>query len=264
MDTQHINARTSAILHEIRNRNPDVIMLQEVTAVSFSILEVLWNPRPSSDRPRYSLHIDPSWPSTLPYFPLLLTRQQLIQDAQTVAYRFPSSRMARGYIAVCGKLSNQASAMFVTSHLESLKDYSAERKDQFFQILDAVRAYVAQGGAGIFAGDTNLRAAEVPASEVASSRGPGSMLNRARQEKFRDAWIEAGSRNEDKFTWDTETNDNLSMQLTFKPKARYDRAFLLPADRVSTSGFVTLGKERLACGVYASDHWGICVDLDFL
>lgn len=167
----------------------------------------------------------------------------------------------------------------MTSHLESLKQGAVERKNQLAQILDLMRSQ--NKGACVFAGDTNLREAEVPGSqirktvttppssakngEVESAEDVAPARKRRRKErdvnsgKFLDAWLAAGGIMEQKFTWDMQMNDNLPFAAAFKPRARYDRAFLLGGDKVEVKvdRFELVGKERLSCGKFISDHWGL-------
>lgn len=303
MDTPPIPTRTRTLIRQIRQHNPDVILLQEVTSESLPILQRALceekkapevsvqtseqskteNPEPSASthdetpKPIYSLHMGDSWAETIPYFPVMFTRTGLMTDSTVGCQRFPASKMHRAYICVQGKLSSSGLyAAFVTSHLESLKEGAAERKDQLQQIFQLMRDFVSDGHTAVFAGDTNLRETEVPAKDVyktlaaeraRSDDGGERPKKRRRVEggKFVDAWLAAGGVEEHKFTWDMAKNDNLPFGAEFKPKARYDRAFLLwPKDvRVTVDDVRLLGKERLACGKFISDHWGLRIDLTF-
>lgn len=301
MDTPPIPTRTRALIRQIRLHHPDVVLLQEVTAESLPILlKALCeqnqtcapsaqkskpphtaDPHPSTSihnetpKPFYSFHVGDSWAETLPYFPVMLTRIGLLTDSTVTCERFPASKMHRAYISVRGKLSLTGLCVtFITSHLESLKEGTAQRKDQLQQLFHFMRDCVSDGHTTIFGGDTNLRETEVPAKDVHKTlaaerarkdKGEERPKKRRRVEggKFVDAWLAAGGVEEHKFTWDMTKNDNLPFEAEFKPKARYDRAFLLwPKDlRVTVDDVRLLGKERLACGKFISDHWGLCVDL---
>ena len=83
--------------------------------------------------------------------------------------------------------------------------------------------------------------------------------------KVSDAWILAGAPTAAKFTWDTLKNDNLDMgQMDFRPRSRYDRVFVLAPDDISVKvkSFELVGKERLSCGKFPSDHYGVLVDFE--
>lgn len=301
MDTPPLPTRTRALIRQIRLHNPDVVMLQEVTAESLPILlmalceqkqacvssahssntshDTSSDPSTSAhDKAHklfYSFHVGDSWAETLPYFPVMLTRAGLLIDPTVTCERFPASKMHRAYICARGKLSSTGlCAAFITSHLESLKEGTVQRKDQLQELFHFMRDCVSDGHTAVFAGDTNLREAEVPARDVYKTlaaeqarggEGEERPKKRRRVEggKFVDAWLAAGGVDEHKFTWDMAKNDNLPFEAEFKPRARYDRAFLLwPKDlQVTVNGVQLLGKERLACGKFVSDHWGLCVDL---
>lgn len=301
MSTEPIGPRMHGLLLQIRELKPDVVLLQEVTPVSYQILgKYLWDTLDTikSDGSQqntnsvvqaagkeengdtaqqqalrstgfgqapYDLHIDPSWPEELPYFCLLLTRKKLFYNSSTSAMRFATSRMYRGYVSACGTISSGANLFIVTSHLESSKESTAERKSQLLQILDKMRERVDEGYSTFFAGDTNLREAEVPASEIIKKRKAGETgrgKRKSMKEKFSDVWVMAGGSDVNKFTWDTQSNDNLGMVGDIRPRSRYDRAFVLsPSNAERVSRFNLVGRERLECGRFISDHWGVCIDM---
>lgn len=226
----------------------------------------------------YAFHIGEAWAEELPYFPVLLARSGLFKDGSvdTTAVRFPASRMHRAYISTSGELTASGlRAAFLTSHLESLKESTDFRKAQLFRIFDRQRELVEKGVITVFAGDTNLREAEVPASDVVKTvaaekrrqeggEAPAKRRRVTTKDKFVDAWLAAGADAGEKFTWDMFRNDNLQFDAEFKPKARYDRVFMLwPKEMdVQVPSLKLVGKERLpSCGKFISDHWGVCVDL---
>jgi len=100
----------------------------------------------------------------------------------------------------------------------------------------------------IFGGDTNLRDAEV------SSVGglPSGIV---------DAWEECGRPADSQFTWDMTINDNLDWAYPRKPRIRFDRLFMRPAQgthALKATNFALVGKERLVgCRRFPSDHWGV-------
>ncbi|CAN8063490.1 unnamed protein product [Agarophyton chilense] len=285
MDTEPIGPRLHGLLQQIHHIKPDVIMLQEVTPLSFNLLsKFLWDPQPqpqpkhrsaqsnSSSHPApnkeapYHLHIDPTWPEQLPYFCLLLTRKNLLYNPETTFESFQTSNMCRGFVSASGIIHSGAMLFFVTSHLESLKESSVERKNQLGQLLDLMRHKVDEGYCVFFAGDTNLREAEVPASQIIKHTANALAAPKKRKstkERFSDVWVLAGAPEQHKFTWDMQNNDNLDFEKAgFKPKARYDRAFVLsPSNAEHVSSFTLVGRQRLQCGKFISDHWGLCMDM---
>ena len=98
----------------------------------------------------------------------------------------------------------------------------------------------------IFGGDTNLRDIEVKQVGI--------------PDEISDAWESCGKAEETKFTWDTSVNDNLDWPYPNKPKLRFDRVYVRSGQNNSCLEpleFSLIGKERLASGVFPSDHWGI-------
>lgn len=322
MDTPPIKLRARALLQQIRLLDPDVILLQEVTAETLPVLtfglqskhnkkatipeavvdlEGNGSPKPEdgktfqpeepvakkknpadeaekSETPSYNFHMGDSWAEDLPYFPVLLTRSGLFKDgsSETTAERFPASRMHRAYICTSGELkASGLRTAFLTSHLESLKESKDMRKAQLFRVFDRQRELVESGAITVFGGDTNLREAEVPASEVVKTvaaekkrqecgEAPTKRRRVLTKEKFVDAWLTAGADADERFTWDMSVNDNLQFDTEFKPKARYDRVFMLWPKKsdVQVPSMKLVGKDRLpSCGKFVSDHWGLCVDL---
>lgn len=313
MDTEPIPARTRALLREIRNQDPDLILLQEVTPQTFPMLKkALCAPSsdpsaavpkepaapradrssptdkaaaPSKDgapgqegRARYRLHIGAGWPDELPYFAVLFSRMGLgVEEPVTKAEMFVGSRMHRGYICAELGIGNGVRVAVITAHLESLKESGLIRKVQFGRIVDMMREYGSKGVVSVFAGDTNLREPEISAKEVYKTAAAeekrrvgkeAKVEERARkrrrvgEERLVDAWLAAGGPVGDKFTWDMQKNDNLDgFGDGFRPRSRYDRVFLLGEVEVGRFGLV--GRERLGCGKFISDHWGVCVDLVF-
>jgi endonuclease/exonuclease/phosphatase family metal-dependent hydrolase len=258
-------------------------MLQEVTAM----------PRVGDDpatsvlagfRARLSatheLHVSEKWVAACPYFIAMFVRRGLLlsdEVSEVALHDFPGSRMMRGYVLVSGVVAvgkgaarRKGKVCFVTSHLESERSGAEQRKAQLAAVVALMRRNAENGVATIFGGDTNLRETEVPAGMVAKTpeaekrerEGHGAAARE--KAKLGDAFVQAGAPSEEKYTWDMLVNDNLDMSgLDFKPRSRYDRLFVFgPADVFPVcTGWKLIGKGRLECGVFCSDHWGIVADL---
>jgi tyrosyl-DNA phosphodiesterase 2 len=85
------------------------------------------------------------------------------------------------------------------------------------------------------------------------------------QTRLLDAWASCGSPHDAQFTWDMSENDNKDMNGA-KPKHRFDRIFVRPAQNgnvVRPQIFTLIGKQRLNCERFASDHWGIWLEFSF-
>lgn len=292
MDTTPIAPRMHVLIRQIRSYNPDVVCLQEITERTYQIIyKALCEPPPpppattTSDSEHeqtddaqnhtddnakqvyYDMHCSSEWLQEFPYFCAMLTRHGLFaDDVSANSVLFPYSVMHRGYIHINAALHTGQKVSFITSHLESLATGAPVRKQQLADILDIQRDMVEQGAYTIFAADTNLRESEVPARDIeknvkkSSSQATIRRQKKSRmQAKFLDAWVLSGSDDFHKFTWDTSLNDNLSGFDDFKPKARYDRSFLLAPPHVTLSipQFELIGRRRLPCGKFISDHWGV-------
>lgn len=75
-----------------------------------------------------------------------------------------------------------------------------------------------------------------------------------------DVWEQLGEPENCHYTWDTLTNTN--KRVRFVCRRRFDRLYLRQADkdgvpRLKPDGMSLVGLEKLECGRYISDHWGI-------
>ncbi|GAB5571176.1 tyrosyl-DNA phosphodiesterase 2 [Prionailurus iriomotensis] len=139
----------------------------------------------------------------------------------------------------------------MTSHLESTRGHAKERMNQLKMVLKKMQEVPASATV-IFAGDTNLRD-----HEVTKCGGlPGNIL---------DVWEFLGKPKHCQYTWDTQMNSNLGISATCK--LRFDRIFFRTA---AESGHIVpqsldlLGLEKLDCGRFPSDHWGLLCNLDVI
>lgn len=305
MDTQPIIARTQALVRHIRFYNPDVLLLQEVTESSLEVIRTeLCTMKISSDSDNegksnqeekentegqenpedvssvhppfhindnmYNLYLDHAHSASAPYFCALLVKKMLLTNIEHITNPFVSS-MGRGYILIRGKLQSGVYISFFTSHLESLKQCSDIRKAQLQNMIKLMQEEVDNGRITLFAGDTNLREAEVPARQICKTgdamrkmleaKGKGKKKTPA---KFLDAWISAGESQDNKYTWDMRKNTNLDFEgQDFKPFARYDRAFYQTIEDIhaKVDRFKLVGKESFMPGKFVSDHWGMLFEM---
>lgn len=294
MDTEPRDIRARALAASVLDAGADVVLLQEVTGLAESgpsIRTVLERALCGGNSPVFDMHLQAGWNEQL-YFVAALTRRGLFRTGSVTVARedFAGSRMARGLVTVEGRLERSgAHVAFSTSHLESLPMGSEQRVVQLGRVIEKMRDAAGRGVAAVFAGDTNLREREVPLDDIAKTKAaetqraraaadpdaPPPVLARGRKRPramdphrplLGDAWVMAGSADAAKYTWDTSKNDNLDIKTPFKPKARYDRFFLLgPRGKFPDVASMRLvGTERLeSCGVFISDHFGVLVDVDF-
>ncbi|CAN0008927.1 unnamed protein product [Ectocarpus sp. 4 AP-2014] len=215
---------------------PDVILLQEVDDEMFAVLNARLG-----GQGRYRA-FPPRVPVEQRYFTLTLVKVGTVTVQESGRKDFPHSLMGRDLSTVRATFNGKP-MLLMTSHLESEKQSSKERKAQFNQVLKQLLAF--RGGPAIFAGDTNLREAEVKQEKLAKEAG--------------DMWQLCGADPERRFTWDMANNDNLVFGGGFQPRARYDRMFVNGQAKGYARSFALLGTERMAPphSCFPSDHFGL-------
>lgn len=75
-----------------------------------------------------------------------------------------------------------------------------------------------------------------------------------------DLWISCGSRKECQYTWDMVRNCNKELPGKFKPRCRFDRAYIRHSHpkRVVPAHFGLVGIEKVtSTQCFPSDHWGL-------
>ncbi|KAG7268461.1 hypothetical protein CRUP_037021 [Coryphaenoides rupestris] len=75
-----------------------------------------------------------------------------------------------------------------------------------------------------------------------------------------DVWERLGRQEHCRWTWDTKANSN--KRVPYVSRCRFDRVYLRPAarpgvPRLQPDHMALLGMDKLDCGRYTSDHWGI-------
>ena len=194
--------------------------------------------------PRYSC----LYGSSQAYFNVMLIRNTSIKATDDLRCKFfQSSSMGRHVLQQSVLFNGKIHLVLMTSHFESTAQCAAERKKQLQLVLTYMNQEAMHANV-IFGGDTNLRD-----KEILSIGGlPRGIV---------DAWEESGKPEDAKFTWDVSVNDNLDWKNRSKPRLRFDRMFLRPAQGPHAMKVVSLslvGKERLpGCDRFASDHWGV-------
>ena len=163
--------------------------------------------------------------------------------------RFCGTKMERKYLLQNIKFYERPLTL-ITTHLESLKDYAHERQNQLKTCFDTM-LYQDNDKNVIFAGDLNLREPEL--------KGVGGLPS-----SISDAWIVSGQQLDTKFTWDLKLNDNKQFEWG-KPRARYDRMYYKCASKnpICCVDFKLVGKDRLPCKMFPSDHFGILATFKF-
>lgn len=82
-----------------------------------------------------------------------------------------------------------------------------------------------------------------------------------------DLWVAGGSRPESRYTWDMTRNTNTEFAGRFKPRCRFDRAYLRQTSpqSVRPKFFGLIGLQKVfGTQSFPSDHWGIMVHFDVI
>ena len=248
LDHRDIERRTQAVVEFVNSRSPHIAFLQEVIPQTLSLIR-------SKLGSTYLVHVSPTL--NFGYFPAILVTkkcpQKITLDGDIGMFDFPGTTMGRHLLQLFIKVCGVPIALY-TSHLESMKDYSRERKEQLKSCFEFVREQKELfGRACILGGDLNLRD-----EEVAEVGLPESTV---------DVWEVCGSAEEHRYTWDISANDNLVWKYPNKPKLRFDRLYFSSKDTqsIKPESFELVGKERIpGCNRFPSDHWGMFAVFDVI
>ncbi|KAF3688332.1 Tyrosyl-DNA phosphodiesterase 2 [Channa argus] len=178
------------------------------------------------------------------YFTMMLLKKSRITVEKSGIVHYPATRMGRNLLVARVLFKGQKFCL-MTSHFESCKSSAAERKRQLRLVMRRI-GKARENVTVLFGGDTNLRDAEV--AEVGLPSG------------VYDVWEQLGEPEHCRYTWDTEANTNKVMQ--FPNRFRFDRVYLCPATmdsvpQLEPDSMALVGLEKLKCGCFTSDHWGI-------
>ncbi|PAA79395.1 hypothetical protein BOX15_Mlig014531g3, partial [Macrostomum lignano] len=226
---QQVEARTRAAIAVLRDAEPHAVHLQEVAPDTLDLLRRLL-------RDRYEFVDGRAHPDDR-YFTATLLRRGRLQLLSPSLHRFEGSRMDRTLLAVRVKSANGPEVLLLNTHLESTKDFAAERKRQ---LSTALRTLTESAKPALLAGDLNLRDAELQAIGGL----PAGVL---------DAWSHCGARPEAQYTWDATRNRNI--QNMGRARCRFDRML---AWRMQPLDFQLVGLQPAAgTQLFPSDHWGL-------
>lgn len=238
LDVGNLKERARGICSYLALYSPDVVFLQEVIQPHLRLLEM----RASS----YTVipgNIDG-------YFTVIMLKKSRVKILKYEIIPFPSTSMMRNLLVVHVSISGNELCL-MTSHLESTKDHSKERMKQLKIVLNKMQKE-SESTTVIFGGDTNLRD-----SEVAKL---GSLPN-----NIMDIWEFLGKPQHCRYTWDTYSNTNLNAE--YKCKLRFDRIYFRPAadgGHIIPRSMDLIGLEKLDCGRFPSDHWGLLCKFDVI
>ncbi|KAL6457480.1 hypothetical protein MHYP_G00344430 [Metynnis hypsauchen] len=231
LDTLSLAERARGLCSYLALYTPDVVFLQELI-------------------PSYAQYVKKRAVSYLfiegnedGYFTGLMLRKARVKLQKSEIISYPTTQMMRNLL--CAQVTFLGKELYLmTSHLESCKDQATERMKQLGMVFQKIKE-APDNVTVIFGGDTNLRD-----SEVAKVGGlPAGAI---------DVWEELGKQEHCRYTWDTKTNSNKIV--SYVSRCRFDRIYLRPAKagpRMAPEHMALVGMEKLDCGRYTSDHWGI-------
>ncbi|NWV79629.1 TYDP2 phosphodiesterase, partial [Dasyornis broadbenti] len=238
LDLGNLKDRARGICMYLALYNPDVVLLQEVIPPHLSLLQMKAG--------NYTIipgNIDE-------YFTVIMLKKSRVKLLKHETIPFPTTAMKRNLLVVHVRISG-IELCLMTSHLESTKNHSKERIKQLQIVLKEMQKE-SQSTTVIFGGDTNLRDSEVTKL--------GDL-----PDNIKDVWEILGKPQHCRYTWDTQSNTNLNA--AYKCKMRFDRVYFRPA--VEGGQFIPrsmdlIGLEKLDCGRFPSDHWGILCNFDII
>ncbi|XP_033125731.1 tyrosyl-DNA phosphodiesterase 2-like [Anneissia japonica] len=235
LDEEDLLQRITEVCSTIKRLQPDIVFLQEVI---FDIAPLI-----VARCPGYKLF--PTRDEQ--YFTAMMLKTSTVTIQSNIIMPFENTTMGRRLHKVKVKCAG-LNLLLMNSHLESMKEKTVQRKQQF-QIALEEMASASDDTVVLFGGDTNLRDREV--SEM-GDKIPGGIF---------DLWELFGCPEDAKYTWDTERNDNKELPFPNKPRLRFDRLYLRQAKtapKVSLQSFKLIGEERIAAvDCFPSDHFGI-------
>ncbi|PWA15065.1 hypothetical protein CCH79_00008789 [Gambusia affinis] len=232
LDTDNLAERARGLCSYLVLYTPDVVFLQELIppyvqylkkrAVSYLIIEG----------------------GEEAYFTGMMLKKSRIKFLESEIITYPTTQMMRNLLVAQVTFKGQKLCL-MTSHLESCKGHAQERMKQLHTVMQRMRD-APDDVTVLFGGDTNLRD-----TEVAKVGLPSGVC---------DVWERLGKQEHCRYTWDTKANNNKTVP--FVSRCRFDRIYFQPASkegvpRLAPDHMALIGLEKLDCGRYTSDHWGL-------
>ncbi|XP_036416475.1 tyrosyl-DNA phosphodiesterase 2 [Colossoma macropomum] len=237
LDCEDLKERIPSLLEYLGKYHADVVLLQELIPPYLKLLQDVMKDYEFLEG------------SDSGYFTAILLRRSRVELLESNIVKYPTTEMTRNLLMATAKFSGHQ-LCFMTSHMESLKVSSQERLNQLRRVWKRMKE-AADGQTVIFGGDTNLRDWEV--KKLGGL--PDGIL---------DVWEMLGEPEDCRYTWDTVTNNN--KEIPFPARLRFDRVYLRTAregPQLHPDSMTLVGLEKLKCGRFTSDHWGILCTFSF-
>ncbi|ODM98468.1 Tyrosyl-DNA phosphodiesterase 2 [Orchesella cincta] len=230
-----LEKRTDAVKSVILKEEPDAVLFQELITSSY---QQLVNSLSNYDS---VLGTDENRGG---YFTGIFYNKQRLNVQSREIRRFKNSVMDRSLLIL--KLSlGKIKIALLTTHLESLPHFKKQRLEQLTECFEACKSVDEQYNV-IFGGDLNLEDGEE------DGLAP---------ETVKDLWIEYGSLDDLKFTWDYTENKNEQLpDSSGEPQRRYDRLYFRCSTsfNMHTENLKLLGKDMVeGTNYHPSDHWAL-------
>lgn len=232
LDTDNLGERARGLCSYLVLYTPDVVFLQELIppyvqylkkrAVSYLIIEG----------------------GEEGYFTGMMLKKTSVKFSESEIVPYPTTQMMRNLLVAQVTFKGQKLCL-MTSHFESCKGQAEERMKQLRVVMKRMRESP-EDVTVLFGGDTNLRD-----TEVAKVGLPSTVC---------DVWERLGKQEHCRYTWDTRANNNKAVP--YVSRCRFDRVYLRPAAKdgvpcLAPDHLALVGLEKLDCGRFTSDHWGI-------
>ena len=234
---ENLQPRVTYIAEWVNANKPDVVFLQEMVQETVEIFNRVCT--------GYEIHL-PKRSNLCHYFVAILTLKSSVQVAKKTTLNFPHSTQGRNAVVLKARKKSQ-NLTLITSHLESCKPAEEERISQLDQIWKVMSNEEGENLV-VFAADTNLRDYEV--TKYKNSVG-------SKFDGIKDAWEDLGFPQHLRYSWDTTKNDNQIQN--GKAKLRFERIYFQQKAgcHLKLREMKFVGQDRLRCGMFPSDHWGV-------
>ncbi|XP_076735223.1 tyrosyl-DNA phosphodiesterase 2-like isoform X1 [Maylandia zebra] len=232
LDVENLPERARGLVKYLNLYKPDVVFLQELIDPYVHFLK---------KRFVSYLMIEGAEEG---YFTGMLLKKSRVTFVESEIVPYRTTKMRRNLLVAQVIVDGQKLCL-MTSHFESCKANAKERMNQLHVVKWRFK-HAPDDVTVVFGGDTNLRDAEVTKVGL-----PATVC---------DVWERLGKQEHCRYTWDTSANNN--KKASYPVRFRFDRIYLRPAvrrgvPRLAPDHMALVGLEKLDCGRYTSDHWGI-------